>query len=273
MKIFAITTFTALLITAIYLTISLQKMDHASFEQESDSYEAKNMKLISSSNDELNRSNEGENSTFENIDDLSEGKLHLKSKNNENTNHNFQLEDKNSDMKHNSQLQIQEENEDDTLAIKHGIPEEFIRKNSEEHSSNFGGHTNHSDEQVNYFKEEIVTTSASIKQNYEEKFEALETSAIEEVTNLVELAMNDYRSQKDNGENISYFYFFRTYYPKVTALQNDIDTRFEKKYTSLQDELKKHGYSPEKAERFKEEFEGKKDDLMEMVKGLVGQVL
>ncbi len=289
MKVFAITTFSILLVTAVYLTIYVNTNDKASFEQENDFYEAKNNELVSSSNDEnaaLNSSiKEGKNSPFENIDDDGEDKLQIQYKknkdslhnfqfknNDEEVDHHFQLEHKISDTNHNFQLEKRTDNQEDALAVKHGVPEEFTLKNSEDHTTNIEGHTSNN-EQVNYYREEIVTTSASIKQNYEEKFEALETTAIEEVTNMVELAMDDYRSKKQNGENISYFYFFRTYYPKVTALQNEIDTNFAKKYNDLQEELEKHGYSPEKAERFKEEFEEKKNDLMKQMKRLVGQVL
>lgn len=129
---------------------------------------------------------------------------------------------------------------------RHGIPNSFL---------------NVQDEQATYYNKEVNTTSAAIKKGYEEKFKQLEAAATEKVIQLVDQAMNDYVTKKQNGENISYFYFFRTYYPKVTSLQNEIEAAFETKYSAVQNELAIYGYSPEKAEKFKNEFEKKKSDL------------
>lgn len=121
----------------------------------------------------------------------------------------------------------------ESLENKHGTPTEFLGPNTDE-----------------------------IIAEHSEKFQHLEATSTIEVTNLVEQALNDYNTKKQNGEDISYFYFYRTYYPKVTALQSEINTAFEKNYSDLQDELEKHGFSPKKAEKFKVEFEEKKKEQM-----------
>ena len=115
-------------------------------------------------------------------------------------------------------------------------------------------------------------TSAQIKEPYETRFEKLQTEALEEVSNLIEVAIDDYRTKKSNGETISYLYFFQTYYPQVKQLESTIDDTFLQKFTQLEEELAYYGYSPEKAAKFKEQFEQVKQEQLKEVKNRVWEL-
>jgi hypothetical protein len=128
----------------------------------------------------------------------------------------------------------------------HGVPEEF-QENSSQGSK----------------------TSDAIKATYSEKFKHLESTAIAEILTIAKEAMSEFQSKKQNGEEISYLYFYQTYYPKITALQKEIDTAFEEKYTELQTELITHGHPPENAEMFKVEYEEKKKQQMQQLMGVL----
>lgn len=213
MKVFAVTTFIALLVTAIFLTNS-----HLTTEKKSTNVEE--------TNDFSEAAKDGNQFVF--------------------TDENIENPSKYQDDKHES------------LENKHGIPKEFLETDSEE--------------KITGYSEQFLT-SKEIEETFTGEFQHLEENAIVEVANLVELAMDDYKSKKQNNEDISYFYFYRTYYPKVTTLENEIESAFEKKYTDLRGELEKHGFSPEKAEKFKQEFEIKKKEqlrqmMMMVVEGL-----
>ncbi|PIB61085.1 hypothetical protein AOA60_12675, partial [Pseudomonas sp. 2822-17] len=86
---------------------------------------------------------------------------------------------------------------------------------------------------------ELVATASveDIKVKYKQKLENLEAEAIEEIEQLVDLAMSDIQNFVDNGERPSLVQLYSTYYRGGTELLDDIDNRFETKYNKLTDEL------------------------------------
>lgn len=213
MKIFAVTTFTVLLITAIFLTNIYESMEQkVSFieEEVNDIFATKDP-----TQEQLIRETEKE-------------KVGLSE----------------------PQDRIQQ-----SIDEKHGIPPEFsILKNNEKVV-----------EEVEQF-----LNSQTIEKPFVEKFDRLEATANNELVKLIGLALEDYKTKQENGEEISYFYFYQTYYPKVTALLDEINTSFNENYDALKNELKKSGFSPDSAEKFKEEFEEKK---REQTKQLMTKVI
>lgn len=144
----------------------------------------------------------------------------------------------------------------------HGVPYEFTQ-----HSHEFVA-TNPAMED-NFYGEATPVNSSQIKEPYVAQFEQLQTQALQEFSALVQEVFEDYTTKKTNGEPISYLSFYRTYYPQLKQLESYIDAEFAKKYAQLEEELVQYGYSPDKALKFKEQFETSKRDKLKEVMSLV----
>lgn len=101
-------------------------------------------------------------------------------------------------------------------------------------------------------------TVATIKDTYRPVFESLESQANAKIDSLVSRAFSEYSAKKDNGESISFAYFYQKYTSAGRALESKTDESFNYIYSSLQNDLKKHGYSPNHAQEFKEQYENAK---------------
>jgi hypothetical protein len=101
-------------------------------------------------------------------------------------------------------------------------------------------------------------TVAAIKDTYRPVFQSLEAQANAKIDSLVGRAISEYSTKKNNGESISFGYFYQKYTSAGRALEGKTDETFNYIYSSLQDELKKHGYSPNHAKEFKEQYESAK---------------
>lgn len=146
----------------------------------------------------------------------------------------------------------------------HGVPYEFTQ-NSHEYVA-----ANHAMED-NYYGEATPVSSSQIKEPYVAQFEQLQNQALQEFSALVQEVFEDYATKKTNGEPISYLSFYRTYYPQLKQLERHIDAEFAEKYAQLEDELVQYGYSPDKALKFKEQFEtSKQDKLKEVMSYFIG---
>jgi hypothetical protein len=140
---------------------------------------------------------------------------------------------------------------------RHGLPPEFQ------------GNYFHSDISESSSIEEgsSLIGSSEIKDQYSARFDQLKEEAFQDMTNLVEVAMMDYVMKKQDDDSISLIYFYRTYYPKFKILEERVDAAFQEKYTQLETDLQKHGFSPEKAVPFKKEYEEtKQNQLKEFMK-------
>jgi hypothetical protein len=104
----------------------------------------------------------------------------------------------------------------------------------------------------------VEVTVASIKEKYRPVFESLESQANAKIDGLVNRAISEYHQKKDSGESISVAYFFQKYTTAGKELESNTDDAFNYIYSSLQDNLKKHGYSPNHAQDFKDQYESAK---------------
>jgi hypothetical protein len=140
---------------------------------------------------------------------------------------------------------------------RHGLPPEF--------QADY--YNSHKYDSISIEDGSSLIGSSEIKEQYSARFDQLKEEAFQEMTNLVEVAMMDYVSKKQNDESISLLYFYRTYYPKLKELEESVDTAFQEKYTQLEQELENHGFSSEKAVPFKKEYEEtKQNQLKEFMK-------
>jgi hypothetical protein len=102
-------------------------------------------------------------------------------------------------------------------------------------------------------------TVAYIKGKYRPVFESLESQANGKIDALVSRAIGEYQQKKNNGEEISYAYFYQKYTSAGKQLENRTDEMFGYIYEALEGELKKHGYSPSHANEFKSAYESAKE--------------
>ncbi|MFN7251924.1 MAG: hypothetical protein ACK4M9_14135 [Anaerobacillus sp.] len=140
---------------------------------------------------------------------------------------------------------------------RHGLPPEFQ-----------GNYYNSDMSDRSYIEEgSSLIGSSEIKEQYTARFDQLKEEAFQDMTNLVEVAMMDYVSKKENDDSISLIYFYRTYYPKLKKLEDRVDAAFQEEYAQLETDLQKHGFSPKKAVPFKKEYEEtKQNQLKEFMK-------
>ncbi|MCT8140160.1 hypothetical protein H1D32_22155 [Anaerobacillus sp. CMMVII] len=140
----------------------------------------------------------------------------------------------------------------------HGIPYEFLSGNIEHLEL--------------HNEEAVFVSSAQIKEPYVAQFEQLQHQALQEITNLIGVIIEDYSTKKANGESISYLNFYRTYYPKLKQIESNIDTEFAETYAQVEKELVHYGFSPDKALKFKEQYDStKQEKLKELMSLILGQ--
>jgi hypothetical protein len=106
---------------------------------------------------------------------------------------------------------------------------------------------------------ELEVTVASIKNLYRPTFESLESQANQKIDSLVSKAFNEYQTKKQNGESISFAYFYQKYSSAGSQLESQTDGAFHYIYKALEKELKNNGFSPSHAVSFKEEYEKAKN--------------
>lgn len=101
-------------------------------------------------------------------------------------------------------------------------------------------------------------TAKSITDKYKPSFLALEDQANSKINSLVSYAADEYSTKKQNGEDISYFYFYAKYSRAGTALEIKTDEAFNYLYNALVDELVENGFDVKEAKPFKEAYESAK---------------
>ncbi|RDI39984.1 hypothetical protein [Falsibacillus pallidus] len=103
-----------------------------------------------------------------------------------------------------------------------------------------------------------TVTVASIKDKYRPVFSNLEAQANDKVKSMLTLAFSEYQTKKENGESISFGYFYSKYNGAAADLEAKTDEVFNVVYGALKNDLKKHGYSTSHAKEFKEQYENEK---------------
>jgi len=101
-------------------------------------------------------------------------------------------------------------------------------------------------------------TVASIKEKYRPSFEYLQQQANAKIDALVDHAISEYHARKENGQSISFNYFFAKYNTAAQELESKTDAAFNIIYNALENELKKNGFSPSHAKEFRETYEQQK---------------
>lgn len=143
-------------------------------------------------------------------------------------------------------------NEDETASTTTGQNNDGSTTDSNEESNN--------DQSNSTSKEPLPgITVASIKDKYRPAFESLESQANEKINALVSRAFSEYQGKKNNGESISFGYFYKKYSSAGKALEGNTDEVFTYIYSALQADLKKNGFSPTHAKDFKEQYESAKN--------------
>jgi DNA anti-recombination protein RmuC len=105
--------------------------------------------------------------------------------------------------------------------------------------------------------------------SYHQTFEQLEEQANERLNNLLKRAYDEFQEKKKNGESISYTQFFGKYSASAESLEARADASFYSVYTSLQNDLEKHGYSVEEANKFENDYENAKKERKNAVLNMV----
>ncbi|KAB2336742.1 hypothetical protein F7731_10335 [Cytobacillus depressus] len=132
---------------------------------------------------------------------------------------------------------------------ENGLSSENPSNSPEKGSENKGPATNNTENSV---------TVASIKNKYRPSFESLQNQANAKIDSLVDTAYGEYKSKKNNGESISFAYFYQKYTGAGKALEEKTDGAFKIIYQALQDDLKKHDFSTSHAKDFLQEYEAAK---------------
>jgi cobalamin biosynthesis Mg chelatase CobN len=102
-------------------------------------------------------------------------------------------------------------------------------------------------------------TVANIKDKYYPSFDYLQIQANNKIDALISQAYGEFQTKRNNGETISFSYFYQKYTSASAALESNTDAAFHIIYSALQDDLKKNGFSPSHADSFKEEYEAAKE--------------
>jgi hypothetical protein len=103
-------------------------------------------------------------------------------------------------------------------------------------------------------------TAAQIAAKYEPTFQQLEAQANGKIDALVGHAFSEYSAKKQNGEEVSYFYFYSKYNTAGKILERKTDSTFNFVYSALVDELNDNGYDSTEAKKYKTAYEAAKKE-------------
>ncbi|MEW8969223.1 MAG: hypothetical protein AB2411_01290 [Mesobacillus sp.] len=98
-------------------------------------------------------------------------------------------------------------------------------------------------------------TAEQIAAKYEPSFRELEAQANGKIDALVGHAIGEYVAKKQNGEEVSYFYFYSKYNTAGKILERNTDGAFNYVYKALVKELKDNGYNSSAAQQYKTAYE------------------
>jgi hypothetical protein len=99
-----------------------------------------------------------------------------------------------------------------------------------------------------------IVTSDTILKKYTPSFKDIEEQANQKVNELISYAVREYKDKKENGEEISYFYFYSKYSTAGKTLEANTDDSFNYIYEHLENELKQKGFDEKNALTFKKQY-------------------
>ncbi|RSK28701.1 hypothetical protein EJF36_18505 [Bacillus sp. HMF5848] len=152
------------------------------------------------------------------------------------------------------------QNQADSDSEAKNVTKDPVKKqqnSSTDSSSNKENSTSQPSESTNEAKDtedEVTVTVAEIKSSYMPVFKDLETQANNKVNSLVNRAIAEYKEKKQNGESISFSYFYTKYTDAGEALETKTNQVFNTIYAALEKELVNNGYSKEHAKEFKDAY-------------------
>jgi hypothetical protein len=103
-------------------------------------------------------------------------------------------------------------------------------------------------------------SAGDIASKYEPTFEQLEAQANGKIDALVSHAYSEYQTKKQNGEDVSYFYFYSKYSTAGKILERKTDSTFNYVYGALVNELTENGYDSTEAKKYKTAYEAAKKE-------------
>jgi hypothetical protein len=103
-------------------------------------------------------------------------------------------------------------------------------------------------------------SAVDIASKYEPTFEQLEAQANSKIDALVSHAYSEYQTKKQNGEDVSYFYFYSKYSTAGKILERKTDSTFNYVYGALVNELTENGYDSTEAKKYKTAYEAAKKE-------------
>jgi predicted GNAT family acetyltransferase len=101
-------------------------------------------------------------------------------------------------------------------------------------------------------------SKAELRDRYQFAFENFYEQVQKKVSDLMQVAYEEYIEKKESGEDISYFYFFTKYNRAAKNLEEATDEAFYDIYEAFVADLKKHGYDTAVAEEYLSQYENKK---------------
>jgi hypothetical protein len=103
-------------------------------------------------------------------------------------------------------------------------------------------------------------SAGDIASKYEPTFVQLEAQANGKIDALVSHAYSEYQTKKQNGEDVSYFYFYSKYSTAGKILERKTDSTFNYVYGALVNELTENGYDSTEAKKYKTAYEAAKKE-------------
>jgi len=102
------------------------------------------------------------------------------------------------------------------------------------------------------------TTVGTIKQKYVPALESLQTQADGRLNTLVGHAKTEYTTKKENGESVSYGYFYNKYSGAASGLEARTDAVFSGVIKAVEKDLVANGYDKSYAQSFIDDYNAKK---------------
>lgn len=102
---------------------------------------------------------------------------------------------------------------------------------------------------------------ATIKEKYTSTFALIEEQSRNRINSLIAEAKEEYAVKKNNGEKISYGYFYQKYMGAATSIEQATTSAVSTITKLVEAELKENGYDPAHAQSFVQHYEKTKENL------------
>ncbi|KGP74704.1 hypothetical protein [Pontibacillus yanchengensis] len=145
------------------------------------------------------------------------------------------------------------------------VDSEFQVEVSEQQTKSSNDQQSQSSTNEDTSKDENLSVS-EIKQNHQPAIDKLEQQAQAKIDELAQHALAEYQKKKNNGEDVSYSYFYQKYKEAANRLESNMDSAFNNIYSSMQTKLAENGHSKEAASEVKENYEQMKEQWKQELK-------